>query len=256
MYNKLLDVIRKNGLSAVVAVAAIILIFYAGGVPDTVPASANAMKIPICRVGTEEKKVALSFDAAWGDEHLDEILDILDLSGVKSTFFVVGFWAEKYPQHIVRIMEDGHEIGSHSSEHIHMKQLSDEQIKDEIMAVADKINQLEPDCKTNLFRPPFGEYDDKLLNVCDEIGYIPVMWSVDSYDWKDLNSEDIENRVLKAVKPGDIILFHTNAINIDGYLPGIINGLLEQGYKLVPVGEILYKDNYYIDKNGEQIKEQ
>lgn len=208
-------------------------------------------ELPIYSVDTEEKKIALTFDAAWGDEYTLGILDILDKYDVKGTFFLVGFWVDKYPEHVKEIYERGHDVGNHSTNHPYMTKLSNEEALKELEITSEKIESL-IGVKPNLFRPPFGDYDDRIIRLCRENGYYPIQWDVDSLDWKELGVEPVVDRVTRNVQNGSIVLFHNNAKYILEYLPIVIERLQEKGYELVPVSQLIYKDNYYIDNTGRQ----
>lgn len=211
-------------------------------------------ELPIYSVETDEKKIAISFDAAWGAEYTDEILEILKKRNIKATFFLVGFWVDKYPEKVKRIASEGHEIGNHSTTHPHMSQLSSQQIRMEIETTQKKIEALAGDRAVKLFRPPFGDYNDRLILTCREMGYYPIQWDVDSLDWKEYGVEHMFNQVAKKVRNGSIVLFHNNAKYIVQALPLILDHLLKEGYTIVPVSELIYKDNYYIDHTGRQRK--
>jgi Predicted xylanase/chitin deacetylase len=209
-------------------------------------------KLPIYSVDTDQKKIAISFDAAWGDEHTKPILDILDKYNVKCTFFLVEFWAEKYPDDVLEIFNRGHEIGNHSSTHPNMAKLSTEDIVKELKGAESKIEEITGQ-KPTIFRPPFGAYSDNLIKTCQANGYYVIQWDVDSLDWKDITAEQIEERVTRNVKPGSIVLFHNNAEHVEKYLPAILEKLQKEGYKIVPVGQLIMKDNYYMDHAGKQM---
>lgn len=208
-------------------------------------------KLPIYSVETDEKKIAISFDAAWGDEFTDDILDTLDKYNVKTTFFLVGFWVDKYPDMVKKIHERGHELGNHSSTHPHMSELSREQIIKELKTTEEKIQQL-TGVKPTVFRPPFGDYDDLLIETAKELGYYTIQWDVDSLDWKELGVNQVVDRVTRNVKKGSIVLFHNNAKYVSEYLPLVLERLQEQGYQVVPVSELIIKDNYIMDHSGRQ----
>lgn len=208
--------------------------------------------LPIYSVSTHEKKIAISFDAAWGDEHTKPILDILDKYKVKSTFFLVDFWIQKYPDDVKEIAKRGHEIGNHSSSHPDMAQLSPEQIVKELKGPEEKIKALTGKT-TKVFRPPFGSYSNTLIETCEENGYQVIQWDVDSLDWKDISAQQIVERVTRNVKPGSIVLFHNNANHVEEYLPLILEKLQGEGYKIVPVGKLIMKEKYHMDSTGKQI---
>ena len=115
-------------------------------------------KLPIYCVQTDEPKVSVSFDAAWGADDTDELLRILKENDVKATFFLCGYWVEKYPEEVKKIAEAGHDLGNHSATHPHMSQLSSEQITEELRKCHENVKEL-TGIEMDLFRPPFGEYD-------------------------------------------------------------------------------------------------
>lgn len=136
-------------------------------------------KLPIYCVDTPEKKVAISFDAAWGADDTDELLRILEENDVKTTFFMCGYWVEDYPEEVIKIAKAGHDLGNHSATHPHMSQLSKEQIKNELAQAHEKVKNL-TGVDMTLFRPPFGEYDNKVIEAAEESGYYTIQWDVDS----------------------------------------------------------------------------
>ena len=208
---------------------------------------------PIYCVDTDEKKVAISFDAAWGADKTEKILDILDCYEVHATFFLVGFWVEKYPDMVKEIDSRGYEIGNHSKNHPKMTSLTIEQMKNEIIYVNEKIYNLIG--KTpNVFRPPYGDYNDTVISTMKELNMHTIQWSIDSLDWKEFGKEDIINRVLKKVKNGDIILFHNNAKYTPDALPEILQGLQSKGFSVCSVGELIYQNNYFVNNQGIQKK--
>lgn len=211
----------------------------------------NKKKLPIYCVGITEKKIAISFDAAWGADYTEGLLKTLKEHNVKTTFFLVGFWVDKYPEMVKRISDEGHEIGNHSARHPKMSTLSKEQIIKELNSTSDKIEAIigKP---TVLLRPPFGDYNDRLIETSQELGYQVIQWDVDSLDYKDYGTQAIVDRVMKKVSDGSIVLFHNNATYTNEALPIILDKLQEQGYKIVPISELIYKENYYIDHTGRQ----
>lgn len=140
-------------------------------------------KLPIYSVATTEKKIAISFDAAWGDDHTKPILDILDQYKVKTTFFLVEFWAKKFPEDVKMIHDRGHEIGNHSSTHPDMANLSAEEITKELMGAEENIKAITGE-KPTVFRPPFGSYNNNLMETCEKNGYQVIQWSVETLDLK------------------------------------------------------------------------
>lgn len=242
------------GLKTFFIVMAIIV--FVGGLSVTlldIPvAIGQERKLPNYSVGTEEMKVAISFDAAWGNDHTRPILEILDQYGVKTTFFLVKFWAEKFPEDVKEIAARGHEVENHSATHPDMRKLSVEQIREELGSTGTTIESL-TGVRPRLFRPPFGAYNNSLIETCEAEGYKVIQWSVDSLDWQNLSAEQIVDRVLSRVEPGSIVLFHNHATFVEDYLPPILEGLQAEGYQVVPIGKLIYWDNYYMDNTGKQI---
>ncbi|NMB26439.1 MAG: polysaccharide deacetylase family protein [Tissierellia bacterium] len=208
-------------------------------------------ELPIYSVETGEKKLAISFDAAWGDEFTLEILNILDKYDVKSTFFLVGFWIDKYPEHVKEIYNRGHDVGNHSTNHPYMTKLTEEQILKELNDTGNKIKKITGE-KPNLFRPPFGDYNDRLINICKGNDYYVIQWDVDSLDWKELGVQPVVDRVTRNVKDGSIVLFHNNAKYILEYLPMVIERLQNEGYEIVPISQLIYKEKFHMDNTGRQ----
>ncbi len=207
--------------------------------------------VPIYSVEREEKVCAITFDCAWGTEYTDAILSALKNSSVRATFFMVEFWAEKYPGFVKKIDESGCEIGTHSSTHSYMSKLNAEGIKAELSTSSQAIKDVTGK-EVELFRPPYGDYDDELIKTASELGYYTIQWDVDSLDWKDLSASDIAMRVINGVKNGSIILMHNNGLHTAEAVPVILETLKNRGYSFVPVGELILRENYVIDGTGRQ----
>ncbi len=209
-------------------------------------------ELPIYSVQRNDKKVSVTIDAAWGDEFTEDILNILDEYKVKATFFLVGFWVDKYPHQVEEIHRRGHEIGNHSTTHPHMANLSRDQIIEELTITNQKIYQITK-VKPQVFRPPYGEYNDQVIQTAKELDYYTIQWDIDSLDWKELGTEPVIDKVLKGTSDGSIILFHNNAKYIKEYLPVILQRLQEKDFEIVPVSQLIYKDNFRMDNTGRQI---
>ena len=214
-------------------------------------ASEQQRLVPIYEVETDKPLVAISFDASWGAEHTQSILDTLDSYDVKATFFLVNIWVEEYPDMAREIAARGHEIGLHSVSHPHFSELSQEEIMAELTENFALIQQTTGYCPT-LFRPPFGDYNNQVVDLVNACGYDCIQWSKDSLDWKDLSADAICKRVLQDIHAGDIILFHNNGLHTAEALPHILDSLDQMGLAAVPVGEILLEGDTYIDANGIQ----
>lgn len=211
--------------------------------------STTERKIPIYCVEEDEKKVSISFDAAWGNEQTETLLNILDDKKVKATFFLVGAWVDKYPDSVKDIAKRGHDVGNHSDTHAHLPQLSDSEILKEITDCNDKVKKLTGKSPT-LFRPPYGDYNNNVVSATDSLKMYCVQWDIDSLDWKDPTPQQMIERIKNNLKNGSIILMHNGATNTPEALPQIIDMIKSEGYELVPISELIPKGEYYTDHEG------
>lgn len=172
---------------------------------------------------------------------------------IRCTFFAVQFWVEKYPEYVEKIISAGHEMGTHSRTHSYMSKLSEADIRDELTTSSQAIEHLTGK-KVTLFRPPYGDYNNTLIDTCNQMGLYPIQWDVDSLDWKNLSATEIAMRVINGVKNGSIILCHNNALHTAEALPLIFSTLKNRGYEFVPISELIYKEDYHIDASGRMWK--
>ena len=227
-------------------------------VPQAVSVSStiNGKELPIYCVETDDKKVALSFDAAWGNEDTQKILEILAKHNVHATFFMTGGWVDSYPEDVKAILAGGHDLGNHSENHKNMSQISNDDKEQELMKVHEKVKNL-TGCEMFLFRPPYGDYDNDVIKTATKCGYYPIQWDVDSLDWKDYGVDSIVNTVCsnKHLGNGSIILCHNGAKFTADALDTLITNLKGQGYEIVPISELIYRDGYHMDAEGRQVKD-
>ena len=213
----------------------------------------NLRQLPIYRVQTQEKKIAISFDCAWGTDYTDSLLSIMEENDVKCTFFMVEFCTEKHPDYVEKIFNAGHEIGTHSATHPYMSKLDKQAIIKELTTSSKAIEDITGK-KVEVFRPPYGDYDDLLIETAKELGLYTIQWDVDSLDWKNLSAEEITKRVTSKVQNGSIVLFHNQGLHTAEALPTIIKRLKSEGYAFVSIGELIYRDNYYMAVDRAQKK--
>lgn len=214
----------------------------------------STRKLPIYCVDTTEKVVALSFDACWGNEKTAGILETLKKHEAVANYFVVGTWAERYSEDLKTLSDSGVvEIGTHTNSHPHMPKLSAKKMELELSTSTSIIENVIGK-KVELFRAPYGEYSDTMLDTASKLGLQTIQWDVDSLDWKDLGAGDMTNRILNNVKNGSIILMHNDGKNTLAALPAIIEGLKNKGYSFTTIGNLIYKENYTIDHTGKQIR--
>ena len=178
LFDRVLNMLPRNALIVLlVAVFGIAGLFV---VPKavTVSNSVDGRELPIYCVETEEKKVALSFDAAWGNEDTGKILEILKKHDVHVTFFMTGGWVESYPEDVKAILAAGHDLGNHSENHKNMSQLSNEQKEQELQKVHEKVKTL-TGYEMFLFRPPYGDSDNAVVQTAQKCGYYTIQWDIE-----------------------------------------------------------------------------
>ncbi len=239
--------------SAVLIILAAVIVIVTSAVAS--PASASAKQLPIYCTQKDSKVASLSFDAAWGNEDTQQLIDILKKYNVKATFFVVGSWVDKYPESVKALASAGHEVMNHSDSHPHMTQISRDEMISQIKNCNDKIEKITAK-RPILFRAPYGDYDNSVLEAVKSQGMYCIQWDVDSLDWKDKTADEIVERVTSKVQPGSICLFHNAAKNTPEALPRLIEKLQSDGYTLKPISELIYKENYTINVEGRQIPQQ
>ena len=245
-------IFKRKNLAVIATVIAVAFIFAFVNDPAFVGVSATERQLPIYSVQRDNKAVSLTFDAAWGNEDTQQLIDILGKYNVKATFFVVGAWVDKYPESVKALSDAGQEVMNHSSDHAHFAKLSASEIVQNVTACNEKIAAVTGVTPT-LFRAPYGEYDDNVIKVLTSMGMKTIQWDVDSLDWKDLPASEIIKRVTSQVEPGSIILFHNAALHTPEALPAIIEYLLQNGYAIVPVSQLLLQGSYTIDHTGRQL---
>lgn len=223
---------------------------YTLSLPQSISVVAGKKELPVYCVDRSDNVIAISFDAAWGGDKTLPILDILDRYNVKTTFFLVDIWTQKYPELVREIIARGHEIGNHSATHPHMNKLDEAGIVKELRVMSDAAEKITGK-RVTLFRPPYGEYNDRVVRTARAQGYEVVQWSVDSLDWKNRGAEEIISRACK-VQSGDIVLFHNDSQYIVDALPAVLSYYRKNGYKVVPVSDILLTGETYIDIQGRQ----
>ncbi len=170
-------IVTKRQVIAAYIIAAVVFI------SATIGISAIAgveRRLPIYGVETDEKKIAISFDAAWGADDTGTLIDILGEYNVPATFFVVGEWVDKYPNEVKALSDAGHRIENHSATHPYMTKLSDENMVAELKTCNEKIAKITGRTPT-LFRPPYGDYNNNVIAATESVDMFCIQWSVDTY---------------------------------------------------------------------------
>lgn len=245
---KLIVITKKHLTAACCAVVCAALLT----VSSVMGFASQNKKLPIYCVENNKKQIAISFDAAWGNDDTETIINILSEYNVPATFFVVGAWVDKYPDSVKQLSDAGHQVQNHSNTHPNMPQLSTSQMLNEINCCNEKIAKITGVTPT-LFRCPYGDYNNATIDAVTDAGMSCIQWSVDSLDWKEsATAESICKRVIGKVTDGSIVLFHNDADFTPAALPNILKTLKEQGYEFVFISDLILKDNYEIDHTGKQ----
>ena len=218
-----------------------------------VSSASTTKKLPIYSVETDEKQVSITFDAAWTNQDTDELIKILKKHNAIATFFIVGDWADRFPESVKAFYDAGHTIANHSDTHKTFSKCSREEIRKEIVDCNEKLEKITGE-KVTLVRAPSGDYTQQSLEVADSLGMNTIQWNCDSLDYTKISVEEIVNRVVKGTQNGSIILFHNGVENTAEALDKVLTELSTQGYVFVSVNDLIYKDNYYLDHTGKQHK--
>jgi peptidoglycan-N-acetylglucosamine deacetylase len=209
-------------------------------------------ELPIYSVETQNKNVSLTFDCAWGAEDIPNILNTLESEKIKASFFIVGQWAEKYPDSVRMIAKRGHDIPNHSYSLLRMGTLNNKKISDEIFICSKKLEEISGK-KVELFRAPYGDYTNNVVSIARESGLYSIQWDVDSLDWKSgISPKEILSCIQGKVGKGSILLFHNDTTHTASLLPEIIKCLKSRDYEFLPVSELILRENYYINFDGKQ----
>lgn len=207
---------------------------YAGGILNV---TSSSQEEAIYQGNTESNNICLMINVYWGNEYIPKMLETLKENDVKTTFFIGGSWAEDYPEILKEIYDGGHEIANHAYSHPDLKEKSLQINKTEISKTTDIIKEL-LNVEMTLFAPPSGSYSETTLQVAKELGYTTIMWTRDTIDWRDQDSELIYSRAVKNAAGGDLILMHPTKETANA-LPDIIKTLKDQGFNLTTVSETI-----------------
>lgn len=247
-FKKCIQILAENPAWSITSLFALFVVLsfgIAANMATITGTSAQSKKLPIYCVETDKKQIALTFDAAWGNEDTQKLLEIFKKHDIKVTFFMTGGWVSDFPDDVKAIHEAGHQLGNHSENHKQMSQISATECSDEIMSVHEKVKEL-TGYEMEVFRPPYGDYNNTVVDVVNQCGYYCVQWDVDSLDWKDYGAESIISTVCghKHLGNGSIILCHNGAKYTAAALDTMITNLKSEGYEFVTLSELLHKGEY------------
>lgn len=219
----------------------------------TIETSAATKELPIYNVQTNEKKIAFTMNCAWEADDIDSILSTLAKHNVHITFFMVGDFVDKNQEAVKKISDAGHEIANHSDGHKHVNQLNLEQNENEILNCSEKIQKITGN-KTKLYRGPYGEYNNTVIQAAENQNHVTIQWSLDTLDYNGLTGEEMWKRLESKIKNGDIILSHNGTEHTADSLDMLLTNIEKKGFNIVTVSDLMYNDNYAIDSNGVQKK--
>ena len=193
--------------------------------------------LPVTIIDPDKPMVALTFDDG-PSKHTARLLDIFATYGGKGTFFVVGNLIDNRADTVKRMADEGHEVAGHSWSHRQLTKLTPSELTDQIMTTRAKIYEV-TGVDSTVIRPPYGAFNSDVKEVCANLGIVMVNWSIDTLDWKNKNADMVYNAIMKDVKDGAIILCHDlHSTTVDA-MERVIPDLIEQGYQLVTVSELL-----------------
>lgn len=247
---------KQKIYSYLVALSTVIVLFFVAATftnksGEIIQTMSQAKKLPIYNVDTSEQKIAFTMNCAWNADDIDSILATLEKHNVHITFFMVGDWVDKYPEAVKKISDAGHEIANHSDGHKHVNNLSIEENEKEVKICSDKIEAITGK-RTTLYRGPYGEYNNTVIQAAENQNHITIQWSLDTLDYKGLTGDEMWSRLNEKLKNGDIILSHNGTEHTADSLDKILTNIKEKGFQVVTVSDLIYKDNYIIDNNGTQ----
>ncbi len=215
-------------------------------------ASISDRLLPVYSVGTSDKKIAVTFDAAWEPFDTEEIIEILNKYNAKATVFCVGNWVEKFPEDVLRFYKNGHEIGNHSQNHKMFSSISREDVKKELLLCNEAIEKVTNETP-KVVRAPSGDYDNKSIEIAENLGMKMIQWNLDSLDYTGLSVDEIYTRLTEKPENGSILLFHNGVKNTAPALRKVLEFYSNKGFQFVTVSELIYTDNYKIDHTGRQL---
>lgn len=244
-------IVCKYTFAAVFLIIAVMITLFLGFGKTLAVYNSMGENFPVYCVENDKNQVALTFDTAWGNEDIDQVISKLAQYECRATFFVTGEWAEKFPEDIKKLHEAGHEIANHSYKHEHFNALSPEQMEESIRKGEEAIKKITGQERV-LFRAPYGEYNKNLVKLCKNTDRYIIQWSKDSLDYEGLSQEKMGQRIFPKLKSGDILLFHTGTENTAAALPYILSRIKNKGFSFSRVGDMIYLDNFTIDHEGKQ----
>ena len=205
--------------------------------------------LPVYRVENDRRQIALTFDAAWTADDVDDLIAVLARCDAPATIFAVGEWARKYPDAVRKLAAAGHELANHSDAHRHLSSLDADAFMRDVAACNETLTALTGKPVT-LYRGPYGEYNNTAVAAVQSLGMTYVQWDCDTLDWKPEATVESIAATAKRVRPGSILLLHVGAAHTAEALPLLLEKLKEEGYAFITVSDLLLKGETVIDHEG------
>jgi peptidoglycan/xylan/chitin deacetylase (PgdA/CDA1 family) len=188
--------------------------------------------------------IALVINVGAGSEPATSMLDTLAEQEYRATFFILGWWAERRPDVLVQIAEAGHEIGSHGHSVLDLRKVSDAAVRADLLEADEAIAAVTGSSTRPLWSPSASYRDARVRRIAAELGYRPILWTVDGGDWTfEATARGVHDRVISGATNGAIIVLHfdspTTVRSTAVALPSIIEELRGAGYRLVTVSELV-----------------
>lgn len=234
MKSRLIIINKRKLLMMLVPLAALILFIL---VLRTISINTLNYYDPIYKGMDNERKIAFTCNVVWGEEYLPQMLKLLKDKDLEITFFIGGQWAEKNEELLKSIHKDGHELGNHGYKHLHHSMLTPEKNKEEISKTEEILKRI-TGCKTELFAPPYGDFNDTVVDSAEALGYKVIMWSIDTIDWNTKDYNKILQRLEKKHHNGAIVLMHPTRVTIEA-LPKMIASLESHNYEITTVSDVI-----------------
>lgn len=184
--------------------------------------------IPVYSVETQEKKVAITFDCAWGADDIDDIIDVLEQNEINATFFTVGTWVDKYEDAVQKLVDAGQEIGNHSNSHSHVNNLSYNDNIDDMRKCNEKIERITNE-KVKYYRGPYGEYNNVVIKAAESLNMQVIQWDIDTLDYTGKTPDEMCERITAKLRNGSIILMHNDTKYTAKGLQQIIDTIRRSG---------------------------
>lgn len=218
-------------------IVAILISLIVVAVPFSAQVRTSANPNVIYNGDTSQNNVCFMINVYWGTEYIEDMLDIFDLYNVKTTFFVGGSWFAKNIEMAQEIYKRGHEVGNHGYNHKDHDKISYQQNYDEIhkthLLVSANLG-----IEMNLFAPPSGAFNDTTTEIAKNLGYKTIMWTHDTIDWRDKNTDLIIKRATKNLSNGDLILMHPTKNTLEA-LSSILAYAQNNGFNPTTVSNVI-----------------